>query len=228
MFGIGRKTKIKPGLICVPASEQGRYNVFNFCLAQLRKPKGTIVEWQIGDDKLFYINQSIKRAINENFDWVWILDDSCAFDPELLFRLLKNYKPVVFPFFLERTQPYRPTLKQPLDDSYLQFGMEHFKDKNGLLHITGLCLGVSGMLIKTSVLKKIKEPWMENEHSVNKDYGLNFCKKLTSISVDYYLDLENPMGHMTHIQILPHRMEDGKWISVYLPFNNLIYQEHKI
>jgi hypothetical protein len=226
MFGIGRKTKIKPGLICVPALEQGRYNQFNFCLSHLRKPKGTITDWMIGDDKAWNINQSIKRAIEEGFDWVWILDDSCSFDPQFLFRLLKNYKSVVFPFLLERIQPYRPTLKQPSDNGYMQFGMEHFNSKTGLLEISGLCLDISGMLIKTSVLKKLNGPWMENVNNVVNDYGLNFCKKLTDNKIGYWLDLDNPMGRITHTQVLPHRNEQGQYAAIYLSFSDLMYQEN--
>jgi hypothetical protein len=201
----GGDTPQLPGVVCVPSSALGRYREFDVCMSKLVVPLGTEVEWRIGLNIIGHINNTIRSMFKHNLHWVWIADDDSLFDPGILIRLLHHDVPVVAPFILRRSHPMIPTICKPYGDKYIRPGFDHYNGKSGLVDISGWCIGTAGMLIQRRVLEQIRDPWMENRKTTKSDFDLNFCRKLSEAGITLHIDLDTPMGHLTHVAVWPKR-----------------------
>ncbi len=204
----GVKAPPLPGVVCVPSAMLGRYREFDVCMSKLITPLGTEVQWRLGLNIVSAINNSIRSMFEHDLHWLWIADDDSLFDPNTLMRLLSHDVPVVAPFILRRSNPMVPTLCKPFGDTYIRPGFDHYKDKTGLVDITGWCVGAAGLLIKREVLEKLDDPWVENDKSTQIDFDIYFCRKLSDAGISLHIDLDTKVGHMTHVAVWP--KSDGK------------------
>lgn len=193
-------SKYPPGNICIGSGDLGRYTQFNQSLAQLAVPMGTSVHWTAGSNYAQNLNLSLEYALKQG-GWVFILPDDHVFKPSLLMRLLAREVDVVLPLCLSRWHPWTPTFR---DLDGVVPAIEDLPD-GGLVEVsTG---GDAGILMGEAVLKATGPPW-HDANTTDMDY--QFGRKIAAAGFKFHVDLDNHIGHTTHVDLWPER-QNGKW-----------------
>jgi hypothetical protein len=227
------------GIIAVCSSFLGRYREFDICVNNTVSPEGTIIVWKLGIDIARNFNQCIQMMLDQGKDWIWMLGDDHVFSPQLLSNLLTRNKDVIVPLCLSRSVPILPVLRDI--EKHQQVAFDYLKQLgNSPMHMLekNIAVGNAGMLIKKEVFEQIPAPWME-QGQINSEcgsYDLYWCKKLHDAGVDVYLDMENTIGHLTHVALWPGKNTKGQWgysfkfhdPSAVYQFQNATKQEQKI
>lgn len=208
------ENEYKPGLIAVASSFLGRYREFDECLANTLQPEGSRVEWLLGLNIAQHFNRAVKLMLKDpKFQWVWILGDDHTWPPDLLKNLLDRNVSVVLPLCVFRARPYDPILMTSPSVDSKRVGWEWFKGKKGLVDISGMSTGNAGMLIRREVIEKIPPPWF-TLGQLDPEIGspdIYFCKLLKEYNIPLHLDLDNVIGHITHVSAFPSRDQEGEW-----------------
>lgn len=193
------------GMIGITAQDNGRYNLFPICLSQLRHPPNTALEWALTSDRILGRNRCVKKALEVGAEWLLFLDDDHAFSPDLLTRLLAHKVPMVGSLYLQRMQPFAPVAfgEKTEDERYIPLMLsEHPTD--ALVEVAAI--GTGGMLIRSEILRAMKEPWFEHGRASE---DLIFCDKVYELGLGpIYCDLGSRMGHLTISAIWP--TDDGE------------------
>jgi len=203
----------KKGVISVATSFLGRYREFDFCLHEMERPEGTVVDMPMGVNIARSFNHAARRMLEGDFEWVLYLGDDHTFPPFMLNKLLDRDVPVVVPLSVTRTYPFKPIIKKGFKDKFEALDFDWLKNKSGLVDISGLAIGNAGMLVRREVFEKIPAPWFQvgKFHPEINAPDLFFCAALNICKIPIHLDLDIPMGHMTHVAAYPKRNEDGTW-----------------
>jgi hypothetical protein len=209
---------LPPGIISLPTGFLGRYREFDFCLSAVKRPIGTIEDWRVGNIAAQNLNASVRRTLKEGFEWMWIIDDDSIFPPTILEQLWAHDVDVVSPFVLSRVAPFLPNVRKSSDERYQYVQLEEFAGRTGLfeLSLNGWAVGSAGMFIRRRVLEKLRDPWFEygKIRSDATSYDLWFCKKVCEAGFNLYVDLDCPMGHITHVPVYP-LCENGKYRAAF-------------
>jgi len=209
-----------PGVIIIPCGNVGRYREFDMSLAGLIKPRGTNVDYRMSTNIASSINRAIKM-MNDDDEWVWILNDDHTFKPNLLVNLLDRNVDVVVPLCCTRQQPFIPVILDLPENEYRHMGWQFLEGKSGCILATDVSLGGAGMLIRRNVLEIIPQPWFEVGKAGNPEVlseDTFFYTKLRQYGISYYLDLDNYLGHITHAVVMPTKTEKGDWcVTVQTP-----------
>lgn len=205
------------GLISISANSLGRYTEFQQCLSEIELDEAYAINIQRGVDIAFNFNKSILAMFKRGFDWIWMLGDDHVFPPHLLKRLLKRNVDIVVPLYLHRTKPISPVLQKEIAPGKLErLGFNALpKNDTGVWRLpTGVYTGNAGMLVRRSVFEMVDAPWMEQGKIVPGRGGFDFyfCKKAQAAGIAVFVDLDNTIGHMTHVGIWPEK-KDGVWGS---------------
>jgi hypothetical protein len=138
-------------------------------------------------------NKCCNYAVENNYDYVFMLDEDMIYPSNSVVKLIKHNKDFVVGSATQRIYPFFPT-------QYKKFSENNFKDKENRVFITKEnkdlieigSSGVVGALIKVSCLKKLKLPYFKVEYQ--KD-GKNiigsdvyFCKKFKNKGFKLFLD----------------------------------------
>lgn len=221
-FRLERKgaDKYPPGIIGIPVHFLGRYREFELCLTNLMFPEGTSPAWGAGQNTAKNMNDMAREMLsNDRYQWLWIIGDDHVFPPDIILQLLKADKDVIVPFCCRRKYPYIPTIHDSDDDGYgdkkwKTVDYEWFAGKDGLVSLkdTKKIAGNAGMLIKRKVFETIPDPWFEMG-KIHSEYGspdLWFAKKVIDHGFDIWLDMNHPIGHITHVAVWPY-LDNDKW-----------------
>lgn len=204
------------GTVGICAQETGRYSAFAESLAVLQTPSGTAISWAYGGD---LVNGRNLLADTMQGDWIWMMDDDHAFQPDLLMRLLSHEVEVVVPVCLMRQQPFYPVERVAEDQAMDMRGAP----KEGLVACHSA--GTAGMLIRRPVLDRVRAGWAGPifEHGdVSEDYL--FCARLRELGIPVYVDLGSMLGHMTATAIWPGRGPDGEWCVNFVISDSYLVQ----
>ena len=201
-----------PGLVGISSSTMGRYREFDITLGRVTIPRGSIVSWQIGLYLALNYNNLCRELLkNKELEWLWILNDDHVFKPDILTRLLERNVDIVMPLCLKRSGPFQPVIYEAYESGgYKQLEFDYINGKEGLLEVDGI--GHAGILIRRNVIEKMKENW----HKVgwlNSEYDacdLYFCKKAKEEGFKIFVDLDNTIGHLTHMAVWPVK-ENGEY-----------------
>lgn len=213
------------GLISVSKNSLGRYSEFDQCLANIKLDTGRFVNIQRGVDIAFNFNKSILEMLRHNdkskdspsniVEWIWMLGDDHVFPPDLLKKLLDRNVEIVVPLYLHRTKPLQPVLQREVKPGKMEkMSFDDLPERTKLWRLPhGVYTGNAGMLVRRSVFDKMGYPWMEQGQLVpgRGGFDLYFCKKAQDLKIPVHLDLENIIGHMTHVGIWPEHKDDGSW-----------------
>lgn len=203
-----------PGAIVIPSTEVLRFPLFVGNLLRLvlsgGAPEGTAAPfWHQGCDIPYEINHGIRRMLADpTLQWAWILGDDHTFEPDILMRLLAHDVPVVAPLVLRRNVPNRTVIYKS-DGTPLSLRA----DEHGLRPV--YAVGNAGMLIRRSVLEAVGDPWFVHNGPERAGEDLAFCGKLRRLGIPIAVDLDTFMGHITPVEIWPHRAADGTWQVKY-------------
>lgn len=212
----GNKFHYQPGIIGIPSHHLGRYREFEQCLTSLVLPRGSRVDWGLGQNTAHNMNQFIRSVIDKDFEWLWIIGDDHVFPPDIVYQLLKRNKDVVVPFCCRRTYPYIPVVHDSFgeDGKWLSVEYDWYKDKSGLVNLNddSKLVGNAGMLIKKKVLESIPDPWFEvgKIHPEFNTPDLWFAKKVAE-KFNLWLDMDHTIGHLSHMAVWPYQDDDGSW-----------------
>jgi hypothetical protein len=96
----------------------------------------------------------------------------------------------------------RPRFLHPLD--------------GGLVKVDACTSG--GFLIKTSVFDKLESPWWTLGQIRKDGWGddLDFCRKLKTVGVSIWCDLDVPFGHLTSCAMWPMKQPNGEWMTALM------------
>lgn len=201
------------GTVAIVARDEGRYTLFSVALMQLKHPPHTKIDWALSTDIAGSRNTLVRRALEEDSEWVFFIDDDHVYPPDLLMRLLDHDKPMVCSLYLRRAKPFAPVAfsERTEDGLYQTIDLTELPNA-GLLKVHAT--GGAGMLIRREVFEKISdEPnWFEygrvGEWHAAED--IIFCEKVNAAGFNIFLDLEARLGHMTPSAIWPSWV-DQEW-----------------
>lgn len=201
------------GLIGVISWEVGRYRAFDIALQAVERPDNTSIVYSTGLMFDYNTNRIIKLALENNYEWVWLLDDDHVFEPDILMNLLNRNVDFVFPMCLQRMPPFNPVLHKSLEEGGNCSGFENLKGKSGIVDIGNWSTGKGCVLIRRSVFEKISYPWFENGILTSQSTASDtyFCKKMNDAGVPVYVDLDNVTGHITPMAIWPEHDAEYNW-----------------
>jgi hypothetical protein len=197
------------GTIGVLTAERGTYAAFwnDVQRAHMRMlvehPRNTM-DIRMGVDICGALNSMIR---NLRGDWLWIMGDDHAFDPELLPRLLAHEVDVVVPHCLRRNPPWQPVVNSHEDEDGWQVAAE--LPEEGLTPIWSA--GSAGMLIRRRVFEAIGDPWFTPApDAVGLNEDINFCRKVREAGFTLWCDPAALLGHISNYTVWP-RFDDGRW-----------------
>lgn len=211
------------GVIGVATYFLGRYREFDMALNRVQAPAGTIVEWLMGINVAFNFNNMVRYVLeNEGLEWLWILGDDHVFEPDLLSKLLDRDVDVVVPLCLRRSNPFLPVVQTPAVDGFKASGWEFLRGKTGCVDVTdSASLGNAGMLVKRKVLETCNKPWFANGQ-INPELNssdLYFYENIKRNGFRIHLDVDNFIGHLSHMAVWPKRNDDGTYrAEIMAPF----------
>jgi len=214
MAFITERSKKQPkGVIGYASGSLGRYREFDACLNMLQVPPESPIYQAAGINVAFNYNQILREMLKGDYQWAWLLGDDHVFPPELLLNLLERNVDVVTPFCLTRQEPFTPVVYEFDGKDYKNVGIDEFRGMSGLARLKSIQVcGNAGVLIRRNVCEAIPDPWFENgmiDREKNSS-DLWFSKKVNDALFGNYVDLDNPMGHISHFAVWPHN-DNGRW-----------------
>lgn len=141
-------------------------------------------------------NQSAQMAIDEGFTHLMLIDSDMEFPPDSIQRLLELDKDVVGGLYFRRQPPHMPTLNEPENNKLVIPNLKKFPmDKP--FKVFSVATGF--LMIKTSVLKKIPQPWFgfgkfKNGDEMGED--VFFCRKAGDHGFEVWCDPTIELGHI--------------------------------
>jgi hypothetical protein len=202
-------------LIAIVANDAARFSEFWSCVLRLQVPVGSTKDLVIGGDWLGSRNTLVQRCLDEDFDYLWFMDDDHSFGPDMLEKLLDSavaYElPIVMPLCTTRRAPFHlvtygrnpdPTNTDP----YLPISLEGAPGE-GIVELEAG--GTAGMLIRRDVLEAIPPPWFKN---TSRSEDIVFCEEAKAAGFKTYADLSCRLGHILTAVVTPGLTDDG-WVT---------------
>jgi hypothetical protein len=176
-------------------------------------PTGTRIDWQESNFISGNYNAMCRTTLEGDYGWLWILGDDHVWPPFLLRALLERDVDVIVPLCVGRGMPWRPIIFEDRTNDYSSVNYDWLKGQSGLIKLEDKTTGNAGMLIKREVLEQMDDPWFEDGKTKREQGGCDiwFCQKLLDAGIDIYLDMDNPIGHLTYAIIIPMRDDDGMY-----------------
>jgi GT2 family glycosyltransferase len=200
-------------LVGVSASRNARYSAFTECLANLYDlPPGSTVVIETGIDIAANRRNIVRQALDEDYGYVFFVDDDMVFPSWHVEGLLMHNVPVVASLYLNRTPPYYAmAFNERTIDSDGRPGLKPVSldgaPEEGLAEI--VAAGTGGMLVKTDVFRAIEyDTWFAHSYDRSTD-DIAFCERVTEAGFKIWLDLGSPMGHISIHEVWPRR--DDEW-----------------
>ena len=194
------------GLIGYPCSGMTRYPEFHADLTFLHRPQAAFLAHHDGPYVPINRNELCQEAINNDAEWVFMIDDDHRFTPDLLERLLAHTDAaVVVPLCLKRQAPYLPVLYTEGDAEGRWGVMDH-----DAMPVSGTheveAAGTGCMLIYRHVLEAIPKPWFEMGRTADGGLtgeDLEWSKKLRAHGFKILLDADTRIGHIAQVVVWP-------------------------
>lgn len=200
-------------LAAAPCGKTPVCDGFYDCLYGLALPENSVIQRAKGGSVPQNLNAICKLAIDGNFDYFFIVEDDSMFAPDTVIRLLQHDKDVVTGLCLNRNPPFYPYIYNELDeDGRLRYRALTNQD-DGLIKVLGT--GMGGILIKTDVLKKLKQPYFHHYFKDGEEWGQDivFQKSLIDAGIEVFCDLNVTIWHATHCSLAAIKL-DGKWNTI--------------
>lgn len=200
------------GIVGVACADLGRYSQFSSCLANLVKPDGSEVVFEVGIDVAINRRNIVRRALEGEHDWVWFVDDDMLFGPSHLWNLLAHNKPIVASLYLNRKPPYYPVaynrrfIQENGDPAWNPVDLEG-APQSGLVDI--IAAGTGGLLVRSEVFLAMEyDSWFKCDGAGE---DMSFCYRAIEAGFPIYLDLAARMGHLSNYSVWPMNRVEGHW-----------------
>lgn len=181
-------------------------------------PRYVFSLFAIGEILTPYAREQIGRyAIDNNIDYVFMVDDDMLCPPDLFYKLVRHDKDVVgalafsrnagpsgnhFPVIYEAIEGMDKVTKTPY---YFTRYVANYP-RNTLVECDAI--GFGAVLIKTDVLKAIPEPRFMGMEGVGEDVTL--CLKAKKQGFRVFMDTSVKLGHLSDPVIVTEELVDGK------------------
>jgi len=138
-------------------------------------------------------------AIQNGCDYLFMYDDDMLMHKDIFEQLVKHDVDVVAPLAFTRLAPFRPViynLTKGYDavekkSYYMNLQVPNYpKDK--LVEVDAV--GFGAVLIKTSVLKAMKQPWFMTTSGAGED--IHFCHAVGEAGFHVFVDTATKIGHL--------------------------------
>ena len=228
----GVQTNHPPGTVAMCTGETFRYSLSAQAFTCLKVPADSVNCWFMGVLVAKNLNLAIAATLADpKYQWIWMMGDDHVYLPDIIVRLLDREKDVVVPLCLSRTPPLDPAIavwkdakaEVPLpykdetnpDLSWCRLKRIEDLPTSGLYKLAeNETCGDAGMLIRRSVLEKLKFPWYDNLRtgafgSFTAD-DQAFIMKIKAAGFDIWVDLDVSIGHITPVTVGP-IVKNGRW-----------------
>jgi GT2 family glycosyltransferase len=200
------------GVIGVACADLGRYSQFSQCLANLVKPEGTHTQFEVGIDVAVNRRNVVRYALENEYDWVWFVDDDMLFAPDHLMRLLGHDQPIVASLYLNRKPPYYPVaynrrfMRPDEGPSWNPIDLDG-APASGLADI--VAAGTGGLLVRRAVFEALEYDIWFKRNGAGED--MSFCARAIEAGFPMYVDLGARMGHISTYSVWP--IPGPKWTA---------------
>lgn len=186
---------------------------FYDCFYGLILPEGSFAQRAKSGSVAQNLNTLVDQAQNNEFDYLFIVEDDSMFHPQTVLALLRHDKDVVAGLCLQRNAPFRPYLYDGYNPESGLAWRPLKQEDEGLIKVTAT--GMGGILIKTSVFDKLKKPYFWTEYKGEKEWGqdINFGKSLHEAGIEVFCDLDVPIWHATQCALAAVK-ENDKWSTI--------------
>lgn len=203
-----------PGVVGITSDWVGRYREFDLCLSALVKPKGTHIEWMMGRNIASNLNKLIQK-MNDDDEWIWILNDDHVFSPHLLIQLLDRQVDVILPVCLSRVAPFNPVIFDLKENDYKPMGWGFLDGKSGMIDVSNVNLGGAGLLVRRNILEIVPQPWFAcgqlNPETLGED--IYFYEKLREYGIPVWMELDYCLGHISNAYIWAKKGKNDAWFA---------------
>lgn len=210
-----------PGLIGYPCSGVSRYPEFHSDLTFLSRPHAAFFTHHDGPYVPINRNALCQEAIDNDCEWLLMIDDDHRFSGDLLERLLAHEADVVVPLCLKRQAPYLPVIYEEAEGDLWRVLTIEQMPISGVREVAAA--GTGCMLIHRHVLDAIPKPWFEMGRTIDGGLtgeDLEWSKKLRDHGFKILLDADTRIGHIAQVVVWPGdkhvRMELGPGIEITL------------
>ena len=164
---------------------------------KLKRPKDAIIHWAVTEDSLVYHarNMFVEKAINNEYDYIFMVDSDMVLTEDTLIRLLEHNKDIVSGLCFKRRFPYEPACLSvcriennvPVFEAMSQWNSNELKEVEGV--------GSACVLIKTDVFKALGEiNWYMPTLEFSEDYS--FCLRAREQGYPIFVDTSLVIGHI--------------------------------
>lgn len=163
--------------------------------------------------------EAAKRALANNIDYIFFVDDDMICPNDMFFRLYRHHKvaDVVCPLAFTRNPPYNPVLYASVDgydavektDYFINTPIQNYP-KNKLVEVDACGFGAA--LVKVDILKKINPPYFMCSEGTGED--ILFCYKVKKAGGRVFMDTTFNIGHLGHPQVITEDFVDNYRKSV--------------
>lgn len=194
------------GMIGVISDHAARYTWFNQCLTALLsetsiRTRGIVyLEWRVGANRGVSRDSLARECLDQQCDWLFMIDDDQVCQPETIMNLLAADHPVVSALILQRGTPFLPTAYAAHQDGKFS-PLDLRSVQPGLVAVAGV--GTGALLVKADVFKQLDDgrPWF----LYSEDYGedLYFSNRCKEAGIQMLVDTNCPVGHLIPAAVLP-------------------------
>ena len=156
----------------------------------------------IGEVFVAYARQQMAyTALNNGFDYLWMVDDDMLVPPNLFELLVRRDVDIVAPLAFMRFFPHKPVIYNVAEgfdviskQHYYQNYLVDRYPKNKLVECDAV--GFGSVLIKTSILDKIQKPWFMVMTGAGED--VHFCHQARNAGFRVFMDTATKLAHLGH------------------------------
>lgn len=166
-------------------------------IIKLKKPEGVELHWAVTEDSLVYHARNIfvERALNGEYDYIFMVDSDMVLPEDTLIRLLADDKDIVSGLAFKRRFPHEPaclSLCRVVENIPVFKSMSTW-EPGELKQVEGV--GSACILIKTDVFKALGEiNWYMPTLEFSEDYS--FCLRATEEGFKIFVDTSLVVGHI--------------------------------
>lgn len=140
-----------------------------------------------------------EAAVSSGCDYLFMIDDDMLAPPDLFYRLAAHDKDIVAALAFTRNPDHKPVIYETVEgfshESGKSYGFTRFVNnypRNKLVECDAV--GFGAVLIKTSVFKKLPQPWFFGMERTGEDITL--CVKAKKQGLGVFMDTSIKLGHL--------------------------------
>lgn len=153
----------------------------------------------------FAREQICQSALTWDSDFVFMIDDDMLAPQEIFYQLARHNVDLVAALAFTRNPPHNPVIYRTIEGwdpvamaSYGRNTWVYNYPKDQFVECDAV--GFGAVLFKTSILKKMKQPWFMGSHGAGED--ITFCYAAKRHGFRVFMDTSVKLGHLSHPTIV--------------------------